>query len=93
MQTYVKKQLRKHYDIHFGWGDDKLYCSELVWKCYNEAGVPIGPLKKLKEFDLSSPIVKNIMAERYGNKIPYNEKVISPGDIFNNSALSIVSSN
>ncbi len=90
MKKYLDKQMDKHYDIHFGWADDKFYCSELVWKCYNAVGISIGPLKKLKEFDLSSPVVKKIMAERYGKDIPYNEKVISPGDIFNNKELKEV---
>lgn len=87
MKDYMDKQLNKHYDIHFGWDNDRLYCSELVWKCYKKAGIEIGPLKKLKEFDLTSPVVKKIMAERYGKNIPYDEKVISPGDIFTNTAL------
>lgn len=87
MKAYLKKQVGKHYDIHFGWSDDRLYCSELVWKCYNQAGISIGPLKKLKEFDLTDPIVKTIMAERYGKNIPYEEKVVSPGDIFDNADL------
>jgi hypothetical protein len=87
MKEYLKKQLNKHYDIHFGWDDSKLYCSELAWKCYNAAGISIGPLKKLKEFDLSSPIVKQIMFQRYGKNIPYDEKVVSPGDIFNHAGL------
>src|SRR5688572_7446329 len=27
----------KSYDIYFEWSDDKIYCSELVWKIYKEA--------------------------------------------------------
>jgi hypothetical protein len=42
----------------------------------------VGELKKLGEFDLSSPIVKKILNERYGNKIPLDEPMISPGNIF-----------
>ena len=24
----------KDYDLYFEWSDDKIYCSELVWKIY-----------------------------------------------------------
>ncbi len=90
MKNYVQLQLNKQYDIYFGWNDDVLYCSELVWKCYNKIGLNIGPLKQLKTFDLTSPIVKDIMAKRYGTKIPYEESVISPGDIFDKAELITV---
>src|SRR5690606_7101957 len=69
----------KNYDIYFEWSDDNIYCSELVWKMYQEAtGVELGKLEKLSDFDLSSELVQQIMKERYGNNIPWDEKVISP---------------
>lgn len=46
----------KPYDGVFGWSDDKIYCSELVWKIYQQGlGIQLSPLKTLKDFDLSSP--------------------------------------
>lgn len=78
----------KNYDIYFEWSDDKLYCSELVWKIYKEATeIEIGNLEELKDFDLSHPLVKQKMKERYGDNIPLNEKVISPAAIFNSDKL------
>lgn len=42
----------KNYDRYFEWSDDKMYCSELVWKIYQEAtGVEIGRLQTLEAFD------------------------------------------
>ena len=36
----------KNYDIYFNWNDDELYCSELIWKIYEQgAGLKIGELK------------------------------------------------
>jgi len=76
------------YDTLFGWGDRKIYCSELVWKIYKRAlGIKIGKLKKLRSFDLSHPVVKAKLRERYGANIPLNEKVISPQDMFDSSSL------
>ena len=78
----------KSYDIYFEWSDDKIYCSELVWKMYKEAtGIEIGTLEKLSDFDLSSAIVQAKMKERYGEKLPMNEKVISPASMFNSEKL------
>lgn len=84
----------KNYDLTFEWSDDKIYCSELVWKIYKQAtGLEIGKLQKLSEFDLSNEIVKKKMNERYGNKIPLNEIVISPAAIFESPLLETIQQN
>ncbi|MEJ7646175.1 MAG: YiiX family permuted papain-like enzyme [Chryseolinea sp.] len=82
----------KEYDIYFEWSDEKIYCSELVWKIYKEAlNVEIGNLQALREFDLTNKVVKDKMRERYGVKIPLAEKVISPEAMFNSDKLITVS--
>jgi hypothetical protein len=88
MLKEAKAELGIHYDLGFNWSDDELYCSEFVWKLYNHAlGIDIGKLRPLKDFDLSHPAVKEIMKRRYGNNIPYNEKMISPGDMYDSELL------
>jgi len=68
--------------------------AQLVWKMYKEAlGIEIGTLQKLKEFDLTSDVVKNKMRERYGTNIPYHEKVISSAAIFESDRLIVLSIN
>jgi hypothetical protein len=43
----------KNYDLTFEWSDEKMYCSELIWKIYQRAtGLEIGKLQKLEDFDL-----------------------------------------
>jgi len=84
----------KDYDIYFNWSDDKIYCSELIWKVYKQAtGMEIGKLQKLKEFDLTNDEVKQQLKERYGNNIPLEEPVISPENIFECDLLETVKSN
>lgn len=84
----------KDYDIYFEWSDDKIYCSELVWKIYKEAlDIEVGDLQELQQFDLNNDIVKNKMKERYGDKIPLNEKVISPAAMFDSDKLITVREN
>jgi hypothetical protein len=88
MQDFGEKFKGKSYDIYFDWSDDKIYCSELVWKIYKEAlDIEIGDLQELKEFDLTNDFVRNKMKERYGEKIPLDEKVISPGTMFDSDKL------
>ena len=84
----------KNYDLTFEWSDDKIYCSELIWKIYQRAtGIEIGKLEKLGNFDLTNETVKNKMKERYGDKIPTEEIVISPASIFGSELLITVKSN
>ena len=84
----------KSYDLTFEWSDDNIYCSELIWKIYQRAtGLEIGKLEKLSDFDLTNEAVKQKMKERYGDKIPMNEIVISPVAIFDSELLKTAKSN
>ena len=94
MKGIGEEFLGKNYDGTFEWSDNKIYCSELIWKIYQRgAGIEVGKLEKLKDFDLSSAEVKSKLKERYGNRIPLEETVISPGSIFNSELLTTVASN
>jgi hypothetical protein len=78
----------KPYDLTFEWSDDRIYCSELVWKIYDRGhGVQVGKLQKLREFDLTVPIVKTKIRERYGLNVPLEEKVASPEAMYSSEAL------
>jgi len=78
----------KPYDLYFGWNDDRIYCSELVWKMYHAAlGLEIGHLRRLRSFDLSDRAVQMKLHERYGSRVPMDEPVISPADMFDSELL------
>lgn len=88
MRTAGDRYAGRNYDLYFEWNDDRIYCSELVWKIYKQgAGVEIGRLQKLREFDLSHDAVRAKMRERYGDRIPRNEPVISPAAMFDSTEL------
>ena len=88
MVKYGEKLVGKNYDIYFNWSDDEWYCSELVWKIYEEnLGTEVGIRKPLKDYNLSHPIVKEIMRKRYGANPPMDEMMISPGAIFESHKL------
>jgi hypothetical protein len=91
----LKKEARRYqgkpYDLTFEWSDNRIYCSELVWKIYDRAlHIQIGRLQKLEDFNLTDALVQQKLKERYGNKIPLSEPVISPGEMFQASTLVTV---
>lgn len=94
MKSVGRTFMGKNYDLAFEWSDRRIYCSELIWKIYERAaGVELGTLQKLKDFDLSHPVVRKKIKERYGTKIPYEETVISPSSLFDCRRLVTVVEN
>ena len=83
--------LGRPYDLAFGWSDDRIYCSELIWKVYERGlGRRLGPLQQLRDFDLRHPAVQAKLRERYGHALPLGETVISPASLFNSPELVTV---
>ena len=83
--------LGHNYDLYFGWSDDRIYCSELIWKVYERGlGRRLGQLQQLRDFDLSNPAVQAKLRERYGRNLPLSETVVSPVSIFNSPELVTV---
>jgi hypothetical protein len=91
LRRETERMFGRHYDLAFGWSDDRIYCSELVWKAYDRAlGRRIGKLQRLRDFDLEEPLVKRSLRERYGASVPLDEPVISPGAMFDSEELVTV---
>jgi hypothetical protein len=91
MKVYGKSLNGKNYDLYFEWSDDKIYCSELIWKIYkNGAGIELCPLQKLKDFNLKDRRVQTILAERYGNNIPLEESVVAPSNLEESKITNII---
>ena len=81
----------RHYDLYFEWSDDRVYCSELVWKIFDQAlGIQLGELQALKDFDLSDPAVEAKIRERWTGPPPADEPVISPAAMFASDQLVTV---
>ncbi len=91
MKKQAKGMLGKNYDLAFEWSDERIYCSEFVWKIYKRScDLEVGKLEQLGDFDLSHPAVQRIVKERYGNAVPVEETVISPAAIFASDLLITV---
>lgn len=83
--------LSRNYDAWFMWSDDEIYCSELVWKVYERgAGITLSTPRPLAEFDLTAPVVRQVMQQRYGDKVPLKEPMVAPSDLFDSPLLKEV---
>jgi hypothetical protein len=93
LRRAATRHLGKHYDRAFDWSDDRIYCSELVYKAYEQGlGIHVGKLQTLRDMDLSNPIVKRKLTERYGRDIPMDAPVITPQAVFESENLETVAS-
>ena len=91
MKSVGDAMVGRPYDRYFEWSDDRIYCSELVWKIFDRgAGIQIGDLETLPDFDLSHPEVAAKMKERFGDRPPADEAVISPAAMFHSPELVTV---
>lgn len=88
LDSISEVMIGKNYDLLFEWSDEKLYCSELVWKVYKDVfGIQLCDLKQLEDFDLTHPYVKKIMTQRYGKKYPLEQSVVAPQDLYTSDLL------
>lgn len=84
----------KKYDFIFSWSDDELYCSELIYKLYAETlHISLTQPRPLKTFDLSHPLVKELLKVKYGKNIPYDDNMVSPQQIYESDLLEPVNIN
>ena len=82
-RVWASAQVGKDYDGKFLWSDSQLYCSELVWKIYQHAGVELCKPRRFRDFRLEDPKVRKMIEHRYGdvNALPKDEKVVAPSDL------------
>lgn len=91
LRAEAQKFAGRPYDLTFGWGDEAIYCSELVWKAYDRAlGLKLGGLQRIRDFNLSDAAVRAKLKARYGEAVPLDEPVISPAAMFESAALVTV---
>lgn len=73
------KFVGRNYDAVFNWSDDRIYCSELVWKAYERGlGIRLGEPQTWSELDLSSDAVKSLAQARLGRLPNPDGLIVSP---------------
>lgn len=90
MHRLAARYAGRPYDLTFEWSDQRMYCSELVWKLYKGAGITLAPLSRLGSFDLTDPGVRQILKQRYGDHVPLDEPVIAPSALFDSPLLKTI---
>ena len=82
LRLEAKKWIGKPYDSQFSWGDDKIYCTELVYKMYENIGLKISALEKVSV--ILEDNEDNVMLNKYIKKVYGSKHKIKKRDINNN---------
>lgn len=55
----------KTYDIFFSFKNKTLYCSELPYLAFQNAGVDLGEVQKVSDLNFDNPLVKKLIEQRW----------------------------
>jgi len=67
------------YDWWFQWSNDRMYCSELVWKILRDGlGIEVGSRQSLGAFELDDPEIAAEIEKRFGGEPHFDEPIVSP---------------
>ena len=94
MQKVFSTLEGRDYDVRFEWSDERLYCSELVYKMYrNGADIELGRIEKFGDLKLDDPLVQFWINMYFPDGPNLDEEVVSPVSIFNDTLLVSIYSN
>ncbi|MFA7276499.1 MAG: YiiX/YebB-like N1pC/P60 family cysteine hydrolase [Pseudobdellovibrionaceae bacterium] len=63
--SHAASYVGRLYDPYFSMGTDRIYCSELVWLAFKEAGIKVGKIEKVGDLALNSMPVKKVIEQRW----------------------------
>lgn len=93
MKAEGEREMGRPYDLRFNMDDERIYCSELVWKVYQRgAGLRIGTVERFGDMDFTGTEARRVLKERFGDAFPADQEVITPASIFRSSMLYTVDS-
>jgi len=55
------------YNMYFSFEKGSMYCSELVYTAYKDAGIPLGKVEKISELNINNRFTKEIIETRWHN--------------------------
>lgn len=86
---HVREYLGRPYDLHYRMDDEKIYCSELVYKAFLKAtGKPLGKTVRFGELDWK-PYRKTVESIEQG-PAPVDREMITPRHLSEADALQLV---
>lgn len=86
------RYLNRPYDIQYEWDDEKIYCSELIYKAVDDAtGIKLAELKRLGDMTWQphAAFIRSIS----GGELPLDRKIMTPGDLALSAKTDFVYSN
>lgn len=93
MRAEGEKAMGRPYDIRFNLDEERIYCSELVWKIYDRgAHLRVGTIERFGDMDFTGAEARRMLKERFGNAFPADQEVITPASIFKSALLYTVDS-
>jgi hypothetical protein len=85
----AKKLLGKPYDLQYMLTDERIYCSELIYKAYRRgAGVEIGRQQRLGDFNWKQH--EAFIRALAGGELPLERKLVTPVSVATSPHLSLV---
>lgn len=82
----------REYDIKYEMSDEKLYCSELIYKAYKTAtGRTVGKIEKLGDLNWK-PIESVIRVLEWGG-LPLEREMVTPASLTTSTDLTLIHSN
>ncbi len=94
MRKVFSKLEGRHYDVQFEWSDDRLYCSELVYKMFDKgAKIKLGEIEKFGDMKLDDPLVQFWIGKYFPDGPNLDEKIVTPVSIYDDSSLVTIYTN
>jgi len=88
LRREAERFLGRDYDLVFDWSDERIYCSELVWKAYERAwGVRLGEPEPWRTLHMDDARVRALAKKRIGRLPEPEAPVITPARVMESSLL------
>ncbi len=106
--SFAKNLYGKPYDIFFSFNNDSIYCSELPYLAYKEAGIFIGKIQKISDLNFDNYLIKKLIKQRWQRhsecksnsydfeqcyKYILNQDLVTPASIANDNKFKKIYSN
>lgn len=91
MRAVARGFVGRPYDLRFEWSDERLYCSELVYKVFRRgAGIALVAPARVGDFDLDDPLVRRAIRARFDRPPRRDEPVVTPAQLLDSPHLETV---
>lgn len=93
LKRHIYSHLGKQYDLPLKWTDERMYCSELVWKAYNGSNsIEISTPTSIQDRAVGK-ILLPLVPKKYVRFLDTDDPVVSPADLARSWKLKVVYTN